>query len=129
MNDVLGNKIATRPAVVIDTMEDAEQHGEGVMLKDGTKDVEMMDAVVHDAKIVDDVKTAGEDASGDSGVENSDEKLRDSDVRVEQMENKTEVKESQSKKKHTKEDKFEKAMNVIINKVTKAQKERVMRCS
>ena len=45
-------------------------------------------------------------------------------MRVEQVENKTEVKnEKQRKKKRTREDKFEKAMNVIIDKVTKAQKE------
>ena len=131
MNDVLGNKPATRPAVVIDTMEDAEQSGEEVVLKDGAKDVKMTDAVVDDAKTVDDVnivdddvKMAGKNTSGDSGVEDINKKLRDSDARVEQVENKTEVKnERQRKKKRTWEDKFEKAMNVIIDKVTKAQKE------
>ena len=76
-------------------MEDAEQSGEQVLLKDGAKDVEMSDAVVDDANIVDDVKIvddantvedakvvdddvkkAGKDASGDSGVEDTDKKLR-----------------------------------------------------
>ena len=118
MKDVLGNKPATRPALVIDTLEDAEQSGEDVVCKDGAKEVDMMDAVVDDAKI------AEENASGDGGMEDTDEKLRDSDVKAEQVENKTEVKkEGQRKRKRTREDKFEKAMNVIIDKVTKAQKE------
>ena len=49
----------------------------------------MTDAVVDEAntvddgKIVDDVKMAGENASGDSGMEDTDEKLSDDDVRVE----------------------------------------------
>ena len=124
INDVLGNKPATRPAVVIDTLNDAEQSGEEVALKDEPRDVETTDTVVDDGKTVDDAKMAGENASGDGGMEDTDEKLRDDDVRVEQVENKTEVKkERQRRKKRTREDKFEKAMNVIIEKVTKAQKE------
>ena len=48
---------------------------------------------------------ARENASGDGGMEDTDEKLRDSDVRVEQVENTTEVKkERQRKKKHMRKD-------------------------
>ena len=117
VNDVLGNKPATRPAVVIDTSNDAEQCGEEVTIEEGAKDVEKTDAVV------DDVKMAGQNASGDGGMEDTGEKLRDDDVRVEQVESKTEVKKEKQRKKRTREDKFEKAMNKIIEKVTQAQKE------
>ena len=40
-----------------------------------------------------------------------------------QVEKKTEVKESQRRKKRKREDKFEKVMKVIIEKVTQAQRE------
>ena len=49
------------------------QSGKDVVLEDRVKDMEMMDEVAHDTKIVYDVKMAGEDASGDGGMEKSDE--------------------------------------------------------
>ena len=112
---------------MIDTLNDAEQSGEEVALKDGARDVEM--TVVDDAKTlddgrtVDDVKMAGENASGAGGMEDTDDKLRDNDVRMEQVENKTKVKERQRRKQRMREDKFEKVMYVIIEKVTKVQEE------
>ena len=126
INDVLGNKPATRPAVIIDTLADAEQSGQEMESKDGSGDVEITDAVMDDAKIgdvvVDDAKMAREYV--DSCMRDTSEKqLSDNDVKEEQVEKKTEVKESQKRKKRTREEKFEKVMNVIIEKVTQAQKE------
>ena len=42
--------------------------------------------------------------------------LSDNDVKEEQVEKKTEVKESQRRKKRTREDKFDKVMNVIFER-------------
>ena len=98
MNDILGNKPATRPTIVIDSLQ------QGVVSVDDTGDVEVTDAVP------DGVEIDGENASGD---ENSGEKLGKSDVQLEQVEKKPEVKKERQRKKRTKEDKFEKAMDVI----------------
>ena len=61
MNDILGNKPATRPTIVIDSLQ--------VVSVDDTGDVEVTDAVP------DGVEIDGENASGD---ENSGEKLGES---------------------------------------------------
>ena len=50
-------------------------------LKDRARDVGTTDAVV------DDVKMAGENANGDGAMEDADDKLRNSDVGVKQVEN------------------------------------------
>ena len=117
MNKVLGNKPATRPPIVINTLEDDGQTDEEVKNQDGPVDVEVADAVVDHEKMV------GE-CENDGHKENADEKLKSGDLNVEQVENKTDVKkERQIKKRRTREDRFEKAMNVIIEKLTKDQKE------
>ena len=77
MNDILGNKPATRPTIVVDSLQ------QGVVSVDDTGDVEVTDAVP------DGVEVDGENASGD---ENSGEKLGESDVQLEQVEKKPEVK-------------------------------------
>ena len=114
---MLGDKPATRPAVVIDALQEAEKSEES--FNDGARDVEVTEAVVDDAKMV------GESASGDFVVEDVDEKVPEGDVEVkQQVENKVEVKtERQRKKKCTRENKFEKAMSVIVDKMSKANKE------
>ena len=63
--------------------------------------------------------------TGDNGRQDGDirEKLHDDDVNVEQVEKKPELKKDKHKKKRrTREDMFEKAMDIIIEKVTTAQK-------
>ena len=116
MNGVLGDKPATRPTTVIDTLEDTAD--DEVITLDEAVDVEMRDGVGD-----------RESTNGDGGMEDGDEKLIQSEIeeKVEKVEKKPEkkpeVKEKQRNKKRTREDKFEKAMDVIIEKVTKAQKE------
>ena len=102
------NKPATRPTIVVDSLQ------QGVVSVDDTGDVEVTDAVP------DGVEIDGENANGD---ENSGEKLGESDMQLEQVEKKPAVKKERQRKKRTKEDKFEKAMDVIIDKVTTVQKE------
>ena len=106
MNDILRSKPATRPTIVIDSLQ------QGVVSVDDTGDVVVTDSVS------DGVEIDGENASGD---ENSGGKLGESDVQLEQVKKKPKVKKERQRKKRTKEDKFEKAMDVIIHKVTKAQ--------
>ena len=84
-NEVLGDKPATRPRIVIDALQEAEQSEEE--FNDGARDVEVTDAVVEDEKMV------GENASGNAGVEDTNEKVLESDVEVKpQVDNKTVVK-------------------------------------
>ena len=126
MNEVLGNKPATRPVIIIDMLADAEQTGQEMESRNGSRDVEISDTVVDNTKIGDVVVDGARMAEehGDSGVADTGEKqLSDNDVKEEQVEKKSEVKESKRRKKRTREDKFEKVMNVIIEKVTQAQKE------
>ena len=90
-----------------------------------SRDVEITDTVGDNTKIgdvvVNDARMAEE--HGDSGIADTGEKqVSDNDVKEEQVEKKSEVKENKRRKKRTREDKFEKVMNVIIEKVTQAQK-------
>ena len=104
MNDILGNKPATRPAIVVDTLEEAQD----VESEAGEKNKEKGMAVEdHDEKT--DEKTD----------EETDEKVDDREGQVEEIKIEREdvKREKQRKNKRTKEDKFEKAMDVIIDKV------------
>lgn len=118
MNEVLGNRPATRPTVVIDTLEppDVEQSGEEVPTVDGTEIADVID--------VEGEKMAGDNTKQDDGGDTiTGEKLDQDDVKVEQVENKPKVKKERQKKRRTREDKFEKALDIIIEKVTTAQKD------
>ena len=110
MNDILGNKPATRPAIVVDTLEEAQD----VELEAGEKNKEKGMAVEdHD------------ETTNEKTDEKTDEKVDDREGQVEEIKIEREdvKREKQRKNKRTKEDKFEKAMDVIIDKVVTAQKE------
>ncbi len=112
MNEVLGNKPATRPPIVIDSLED-------VVESDGTGDEEVTGADV------DNVLMPEDDANGDGGTNKENEvtgEKKDDDVKVEQVEKKPRVKKEKQKKR-TRDDKFEKTMDGIVEKLTKSQKE------
>ena len=67
---------------------------------------------------------AGVKAKQDRDATIVGEKLDDDDVKVEKVEKKPDLKKDKPKKRrHTREDKFEKPMVIIIKKVARAQKE------
>ena len=73
---------------------------------------------------VEGVKVAEDNTEQDGDTTKTGEKLDDSDVKMKQVERKPVVKrDKQNKRRRTREDKFEKAMDIIIAKVTTAQKD------
>ena len=81
--------------------------------------MEITDTVVDDAKVV------GKNECGDFAAGDKDEKVPEGDTEVKpQVEIKTEVNtERQRKEKRSREDKFETAMSIIVDKVSRASKE------
>ena len=98
MNDILGNKPATRPAIVVDTLEEAQDTESEAGEKNQEEGMAVED---HDEKT----------------DEKIDEKVDDREGQVEEIKIECEdvKREKQRKKKRTKEDKFEKAMDVIVD--------------
>ena len=114
MNEVLGDRPATRPPVLIDTLESDSEEVSTVDGGAGNEDV--ID--------VEGVKVAEDNTEQDGDTAKTGEKLDDSDVKMKQVEKKPVVKrDKQNNRRRTREDKFEKAMDIIIEKVTTAQKD------
>ena len=115
MNEILGNKPATRPAVVIDSSLEQEVVRDNVEGDEGRSE---------------DVVDEEHETEVEKGVEKCD---TEKEMHGEQAEEKggkagevgetTITKTNNKRKKHSREDKFEKVLQSIVHKVTQTQKE------